>query len=119
MNIERYTQKAQSLLQAAQTLALGSGHQKFLPEHLLEVMLEDQEDLAQKLISFCDANIEILKAENKSALKRIPRVEGSGASGISMSQEMARVLMLSEKISDQNLCIQDCFFETIFMKWCE
>lgn len=102
MNIERYTQKAQSLLQAAQTLALGSGHQKFLPEHLLSAMIDDQENLVEKLVNFCDANVEILKAEIKKVLSQIPTVEGSGAGNISMSQELARVLILSEKISDQN-----------------
>jgi ATP-dependent Clp protease ATP-binding subunit ClpB len=102
MNIERYTQKTQSLLQAGQTLALGSGHQKFLPEHLLSAMLEDQEGLVQNLISFCDGNLAILKAENQNSLNKLPSVEGSGAGNVTMSQELARVLMLVEKIADQN-----------------
>ncbi len=102
MNIERYTEKAQSLLQSAQTLALGSGHQKLLPEHLLASMLSDQDGMTEKLVSFCDGNIEILKAEIQQILKKIPAVEGSGAGSVSMSQELARVLLLSEKLSDQN-----------------
>ncbi len=102
MNIERYTEKTQSLLQSAQTLAVSRGHQKFLPEHLLAAMLDDQEGLTQKLITFCDGNVEILKAESTQALDKIPTVEGSGAGSISMSQELARILLLAEKISDQN-----------------
>lgn len=102
MNLERYTEKTQSLLQAAQTLALSRGHQKFLPEHLLSAMLSDQDGLAQKLVTFCDGNVEILKAEIAQALKKIPSVEGSGAGNISLSQELARVFVLAEKISDQN-----------------
>lgn len=102
MNIERYTEKTQSLLQSAQTLAVGSGHQKFLPEHLLSVMIDDQDGLAQKLVSLSDGNLEILKAEITQSLKRIPAIEGSGAGHISMSQELARVLLLAEKLSDQN-----------------
>ncbi len=102
MNLERYTEKTQSLLQTAQTLALSRGHQKFLPEHLLAVMLDDLDGLAQKLISFCDGNVEILKAEITQALKKIPSIEGSGAGNISLSQELARVFVLAEKISDQN-----------------
>jgi ATP-dependent Clp protease ATP-binding subunit ClpB len=101
MNLERYTEKTQSLLQAAQTLALSRGHQKFLPEHLLAVMLDDSDGLAQKLITFCDGNAEILKAEIAQALKKIPSVEGGGGS-ISLSQELARIFILAEKISDQN-----------------
>ena len=102
MNLERYTEKTQSLLQSAQTLALSKGHQKFLPEHLLAGMINDQDGLAQKLITFCDGNVEILKAESARILNQIPVVEGSGAGNISMSQELARVLLLAEKISDQN-----------------
>ena len=102
MNLERYTEKTQSILQASQTLALGRGHQKFLPEHLLAAMLSDQDDLVQKLIHLCDGNIQILSGEIKQALDRITKVEGSGAGQISLSQELARIFLLAEKISDQN-----------------
>ncbi len=102
MNLERYTEKTQSMLQAAQTLALGRGHQKFLPEHLLAAMLSDQDDLVQKLVHLCDGNIQILSGEIKQVIDRIPSVEGSGAGQISLSQELARIFLLAEKISDQN-----------------
>ena len=102
MNIERYTSKARQILQNSQTFALGSGHQKFLPEHLLRCLLEDSENLAEKLIANCSANIDLIKAESVSALAKIPVVEGSGVSGITASQEIARVLLLAEKLSDQN-----------------
>jgi len=102
MNLERYTEKTQSILQASQTLALGHGHQKFLPEHLLAAMLSDQDDLVQKLVHLCDGNIQILSGEIKQALDRITKVEGSGAGQISLSQELARIFLLAEKISDQN-----------------
>lgn len=101
MNIERYTEKAQTILQSAQTLALGNSNQKFLPEHLLAAMLNDRDGLALKLINFCDANAALAKAETIAALDRLPKVEGSGAGNISMSQELARVFVLAEKISDQ------------------
>lgn len=102
MNIERYTEKSRQLLQNAQTLALSSGHQKLLPEHLLSCLLGDPENLAEKLITNCGANFELTKAENKLTLSRIPMVDGSGVSGITISQELARVLVLAEKLSDQN-----------------
>ncbi len=102
MNIERYTEKSRQLLQNAQTLALSSGHQKLLPEHLLSCLLGDPDDLAEKLISNCGANFDLIQAENKLTLSRIPVVEGSGVSGITISQELARVLVLAEKLSDQN-----------------
>jgi ATP-dependent Clp protease ATP-binding subunit ClpB len=102
MNIERYTEKSRQILQNAQTLALGSGNQKFLPEHLLAALLEDSDHLAQKLIVNCNGNVELVIAENKRSLKKITIVEGSGAGNLSISQELARILLLAEKLADQN-----------------
>lgn len=102
MNIERYTEKLRQILQNAQTLALGSYHQKLLPEHLLECMLEDSDHLTAKLITNCSGNVELAVAENKRSLDKISKVEGSGAGSVTASQELARVLLLAEKISDQN-----------------
>jgi ATP-dependent Clp protease ATP-binding subunit ClpB len=102
MNLESYTQKTQNILQAAQTLALARANQKLLPEHLLHEMLQDSNQLTAKLITLSDANVEILKAEIAKILNQIPVVEGSGAGAISMSGELARVLLLAEKIAKQN-----------------
>ncbi|MBM5782290.1 MAG: ATP-dependent chaperone ClpB [Pelagibacterales bacterium] len=102
MNIERYSEKSRQVLQSAQTLALGSGHQKFLPQHLLSSLLDDPDNLVQKLILNCDGNADLAKAEIAQALRKIPTVEGSGASNLSISQEIARVLLIAEKLSDQN-----------------
>ena len=102
MNIERYTDKAQSLLQAAQTLALSKGHQKLLPQHFLSAMLSDKDALVEKIITLCDGNLDLLKAELESELRKIPQVAGSGAGNLSISQEMARILLLAEKIADKN-----------------
>ncbi|MBL6665307.1 MAG: AAA family ATPase, partial [Rickettsiales bacterium] len=102
MNIEKYTQKTQSILQSAQTIALSQSSQKFLPEHLLLAMLEDSEGFSEKLITLTDGNIDILKIENDKNINTIPKVQGSGAANITMSQELARILMLAEKLAHQN-----------------
>ena len=102
MNLDRYTQKTQSILQNAQRMALGLGSQRLMPEHLLSSMLEDSDALSAKLINLSDGNIEILKAENEQSLKKIPQVEGSGAGSLSLSPELARIFILAEKLSDKN-----------------
>ncbi len=50
MNFETYTERARGFLQTAQGLALRSGHQRFAPEHILKVLLDDEEGLAARLI---------------------------------------------------------------------
>ncbi len=102
MNIEKYTQKAQSILSSAQTNALAFGHQKLSPLHLLNSITEDDDNLGQKIIQLCDGNFAILQSEVKQSLSKIPKVEVSSGSSLSMSNELARVLLLAEKISQQN-----------------
>jgi len=50
MDLQKFTERSQGFLQAAQTAALTRGHQQLLPEHLLKVLLDDEEGLAANLI---------------------------------------------------------------------
>ncbi|MFV0299172.1 MAG: Clp protease N-terminal domain-containing protein, partial [Hyphomicrobiaceae bacterium] len=43
MNVEKYTDRAKGFVQAAQNLAVREGHQQLTPEHLLKVLLDDDE----------------------------------------------------------------------------
>ncbi len=51
MNLEKFTDRARSMVQAAQTLALRAGHQRIVPEHLLKALLDDEQGLATNLIN--------------------------------------------------------------------
>src|SRR5216683_853942 len=50
MNQEKYTDRMRGFLQSAQMLALREGHQRFVPDHILKVLLDDPEGLAANLI---------------------------------------------------------------------
>jgi len=56
MNLEKYTERARGFVQAAQSLALREGHQQFATEHLLKVLLDDEEGLAAGLIDRAGGN---------------------------------------------------------------
>ena len=45
MNLEKYTERARGFVQSAQSLAIREGHQQFTPEHILKVLLDDEEGL--------------------------------------------------------------------------
>lgn len=102
MNIEKYTEKSKLILQSAQTIAVALGHQKLMPQHLLNAMFEDSDHLLEKLINLGNGNVEMAKAETKSMLSKLTVVEGAGASSISISQEIARILILSESLAQQS-----------------
>ena len=50
MDFEKFTERSRGFVQSAQGLALREGHQRFSPEHLLKVLLDDEEGLAAGLI---------------------------------------------------------------------
>ena len=56
MNLEKYTERARGFVQAAQSLALREGNQQFTTEHLLKVLLDDEEGLAAGLIDRAGGN---------------------------------------------------------------
>ena len=50
MDFEKYTERARGFVQSAQSLAMREGNPQFLPEHLLKVLLDDDQGLASGLI---------------------------------------------------------------------
>ncbi|MCV3769306.1 ATP-dependent chaperone ClpB [Wolbachia endosymbiont of Dipetalonema caudispina] len=102
MDLSKFTEKAQSLIQSAQMKALGAGHQVFMPEHLLKVMLEDESGLVQDLIVACGGDVQGISNAINSAIKKFPIVEGPGSSGLQLSREIARVFEDSMDIAKRN-----------------
>jgi len=99
MDLQKFTERAQAFLQNAQGLAQRSGHQRLTPEHLLKVMLDDEEGLAAGLIKRAGGDpAKALKA-TEAALGRQPKVEGSGAGQLYVAPETARVLEEAEQIA--------------------
>ncbi len=101
MEFESYTERARGFVQAAQSSALASNHQHFKPEHLLKVLLDDPEGLASNLIAAAGGDAKLARAEVEAALARIPKVEGSGATQIYLSPEMARLFESAKDIADK------------------
>ncbi len=76
MDSEKFTERARGFMQSAQSLALRSQHQAFKPEHLLKVLLDDEEGLAARLIRAAGGRPDAVLQETEQALSKLPRVEG-------------------------------------------
>jgi len=101
MELEKYTERSKGFIQAAQSLALRSGHQRLLPEHLLKILLDDKEGLCGNLIRAAGGNPQAAIQAVETELNRQPKVEGSGAGQVYMSPELARVFDEAEKIAEK------------------
>lgn len=105
MNFDNYTDRTKGFIQSAQSLAVRLGHQKFSPEHLLKVLLDDKEGLAANLMSAAKADPKKALSLVEEAIAKFPSVEGSGAGQLYIATETARLFeeveTLAKKASDQ------------------
>jgi ATP-dependent Clp protease ATP-binding subunit ClpB len=101
MNLEKYTERARGFVQAAQSLALREGHQQFTPEHVLKVLLDDEEGLCAGLINKAGGNSREALQQVELALGKLPKVQGAGAGQLYMAQTTARVFDNAEKIAQK------------------
>lgn len=90
MNIEKYSERVRGFLQSAQTQALASGHQQFTPEHVLKVLLDDDQGMASSLIDRAGGSAKEARIANDAALAKLPKVSG-GNGEIYLSQPLAKV----------------------------
>ena len=101
MDFEKYTERSRGFIQSAQSLALREGHQRFSPEHVLKVLLDDEEGLAAGLINAAGGDSRAALRTVEAVLAKTPKVSGGGAGQVYLSPEMARVFESAQKISDK------------------
>jgi ATP-dependent Clp protease ATP-binding subunit ClpB len=101
MNIEKYSERVRGFLQSAQTYALAQGHPQFVPEHVLKVLLDDDQGMAASLIERAGASAKDAKLANDAALAKLPKVSGGNGS-ISLSQPLAKVFTTAEEAAKKS-----------------
>src|ERR1700684_796463 len=101
MNLEKYTERARGFVQSAQSLALREGHQQFTPEHVLKVLLDDEEGLAAGLIGRAGGNSRQALTEVEAGLAKLPKGEGAGARQLYMAPMTAHLFDNAEKIAQK------------------
>jgi ATP-dependent Clp protease ATP-binding subunit ClpB len=101
MDFDKFTERSQGFVQAAQGLALREGHQRLLPEHLLKVLLDDKEGLAANLIRAAGGDPSRALKAVEAELAKQPKVEGQGAGQVYLSPELARLFDTAKDIAQR------------------
>ncbi len=99
MNFEKFTERSKGFVQAAQTIAQREDHQRFVPEHLLKALLDDDQGMAGNLIKSAGGDPRIALAAVDAALGKLPKVEGSGQ--LYMDGQTSKVLGEAEKLAEK------------------
>ncbi|MCY4231039.1 MAG: hypothetical protein OXF26_09255 [Alphaproteobacteria bacterium] len=82
-------------------MALAAGHQRFVPEHILKVMLDDPEGMATGLIARAGGDPAKAQVAAEKGLAALPVVTGSGASGLHLAPETARLFETARKVAQK------------------
>ncbi len=98
MDFEKYTDRAKGFVQSAQMVAMREGHPQFLPEHLLKVLLDDNEGLAAGLIGRAGGNAKQALVLTEELLSKQAKVSGA-ASQPGASRDLVRLFDTAQKIA--------------------
>ena len=101
MDFEKFSERARGFVQAAQAMALARDHQRFAPEHLLKVLIDDKEGMAAGLAKAAGGDVDRIKAGIEAELAKIPQVKGTGAGQLYLAPETARVFEQATQISEK------------------
>lgn len=101
MNINKYTERLQGFLQAAQEYANSNQNQQLTIWHLLKVLLDDNEGLCASLVLRTGADVKLIKNAIAKQISSLPKVSG-GAGQIYLSPELDDILNKAEKTAMQD-----------------
>ena len=106
MDFEKFTDRARSIIQAAQQAALSAGHQQFTPEHVLLALLEDDSGLSRNLINAAGSNPTQIADLTTSAVQALPRVEG-GSGQLYLAPKTAEIFKTAEEAAKEYQLVQE------------
>ena len=102
MQIEKYSDAAKQLMQAAQSEALRRDHQRFLPEHVLVASLKSFDKTPRNLLQAAGADVTQLQAALEAKLQAQPAVSGSGAGDLRLDPQTAKLIGLAEESAQKS-----------------
>lgn len=97
MNLNKYTLKAQEVVQQALELAQSGNNQAMEPVHVMKAFLMDSDNIVHTLFNKLGTNTAGIEKVVDISLSRLPRVEGASVSGQYLSPNLKSVLDTAQK----------------------
>ncbi len=104
MQFEKFTLKSQEALQSAQALCSQLQHQQIEPEHLLKVLIEQDDGIVPSILKKLGVEVEAVKAEMDEALRAYPKVSGAGVQvylSPSLNQILQNAFAVASNMKDE------------------
>ena len=108
MDLERYTQKAQQAILAAQQIAQDMHHATIEPEHLLFALVRQSEGVVPAIVNRIAGSSQLLADELEKELGSRPKMHG-GNGQVGVARATAKLLASSE---NQAMAMKDDYVST-------
>ncbi len=99
MNVNKFTEKAQEAIFAAQKIAEDNNHSQVEVEHLLLALLNQQEGVVPQIIRKLGADPHVLQQRMESEIARMPKVYGAGQ--LYISPRLKKVLDAAQQEAER------------------
>ena len=112
MDINRFTEKAQEAVRAAQTLATRYSNQQIEVEHLLYALLDQSGGLVPSILTRAGVNIEPLKSAVERDINKLPKVTGPSGpvDQVYITARLNKVFVIAEdeakKLKDEYVSVE-------------
>lgn len=100
MRMDKLTNKFQMALADAQSMALGLDHAVIESLHVMKALMNQSNSSILTILKKAQVNISNLRSQLEEAIKRLPRVEGTGGE-IHISNDLNRILNLMDKLAQK------------------
>src|SRR5256885_8799449 len=111
MNINKYTEKAQEAILAAQQLAEQASHAQVEPEHLLVALVDQKDGIVPDLLRKLNADPAAIGAAARDLLTRIPSAYGGAQPGLSPRLKLVTDIAQAEadRLKDEYVSTEHLF----------
>src|SRR5580704_2613452 len=98
MDFNRFTEKLQEAVRAAQSIAVQHGNQQIDTEHLMLALLDQEGGLAPSILNKADVRVDALRARFQQEVDRLPKVSGAsgGPDQLYVTQRITKLLTDAE-----------------------
>ena len=100
MDISRFTERARSILQAAQGLAAEHNHQFITGSHLGLSLLDDESGLVARLLNIAQVDPDPVREALLADLDAMPQVSGGGAEQLFLNKDMGAIVARAQKLAE-------------------
>lgn len=100
MDIEKFTERSRGFIQSAQGVAERNDNQFLTPEHVLKVLLDDNEGMCAELIKKAGGDPKKAKKAVAEAIDKLPKVSGQSVECYP-NQQFGKIMQQAEEIAQK------------------